>query len=129
MIKCCDKIDWWFFLTLIKNTIFSYIFLENVELELNLKTNVEHRNGKDYVTINSISTSFNALDIKFYIENRNTPRLISDMVNHVVNANCRIFKNTMDHDINEYAGDLIKSFLILVFNQIAIQDVFYMNVY
>lgn len=112
-----------------KITLFSPTFFkENVQFELDLKTNLEHRNGKDYVTINSISTSFDALDIKFYLENRNTPPLITDMMNHVVNSNCRIFKKSMDQDINEFAGDLIKSFLTLMFNEIAIQDVFHTNI-
>lgn len=86
------------------------------------KTKIEKRNGKDYQTLTDVSTICNVQQFKINLIYQNTPKLINDLINRIVNANWRIFKSAIDSSINKFVGEFVKSFQQTIYSEIAISD-------
>lgn len=110
---------------------FVSLFIENVEEILILKTHIEHRNGKDYITINNVSPGSNTVvnfshgEINFEYENAHP--VVNGIINHMANANFKSFKVLMDPFLDKYFGDTTEPIFKPIFDGMAIQDLYCME--
>lgn len=92
-----------------------------------IKVSIVSRNGKSHVTINDISTSCNALNVKIDMQYPNMAAVVTNTINRVVNANRRSFKDSMYTGFEGYAVDILKSILMPILDGVACQDFFNYN--
>lgn len=97
---------------------------ENVELPLTIDSDIEQRNGKDYLTVKHVD-----LELKF-------SNLAKDFVCINIRPNeFRVMKNAWNThsklliskllpDFEKYSGEIISTILTPIFEKIAIQDFF-----
>lgn len=92
---------------------------------------METRNCKQYIVVNNVCSgpdaSLNASNIVFNFEYENTPPEINDIVNQVANAHWEAFKRIFDAGIDKLVEETVESIVSPMFNEGAIQDVFFMK--
>lgn len=84
------------------------------------------RNGKDYYIIKSVQAHANVSRMKLKAKCKNIHGFIEDQLNNLLNEHWKVLKAEMDDSLNKYIGDIIRSILQPILNQVAVQD-FYKN--
>lgn len=110
-----------------KNCFLLKLNIENIEIVLIAKTNVEERNGKGYMNITNISSHSDASNFKIDFKYSNTATFMSEIVNPVVNTNWRTFKSIVEVSLNKFIADFIQQMVTPMFNEMALQDFIHMN--
>lgn len=100
--------------------------LVNAEIPITYDGVFVRRNGKDYYVVKSVKAHANVSQMKLNTKCKNIPGIIQDQLNNLLNANWKVLKAEMDSSLNKYIGDIIRSILQPILNQVAVQD-FYKN--
>lgn len=101
----------------------NFVFIENVTVTLKLNVTVEHRDdGKDYLTVNDISASTDALSFSINMQYPNVPSVLSNLKNQAINSSWRLFKPIIDPYIDQFGKILFQSTFSPMLERLAIQD-------
>lgn len=84
------------------------------------------RSGKDYYVINSVKAHANVSQMKLNAKCKNIHGFVEDQLNNLLNQHWKALKAQMDNSLDKYIGDIIRSILQPILNQVAVQD-FYKN--
>lgn len=104
----------------------THIFLVDAEVPITYDGQFVRRNGKDYYQIKNIKAHSNVSRMTLKAKFNNVPGWINDAVNHQLNENWKTLKAELDDSLNEYIGNIIRSILQPILNQVAVKD-FYLN--
>lgn len=80
------------------------------------------RNGKDYVKVKSVQLHLKVSNFSMDFKSKSIHPTINNIANKVINANWKILKAEIDHDLERYIGDVIKSIIVPITDKISIQD-------
>lgn len=100
----------------------NFFFIENVELTVRLTTDIVHRNGRDYLELSDINTSFDASYFHIDFKCQNTTPLLNDIVNRLANANWKICKRMIYNSVDKYITEIMKSVIQPIIVDLAVQD-------
>lgn len=84
------------------------------------------RNGKEYYQIKNVKAHSNVSRMNLNAKCNNVPIWINEAINRLLNENGKVLKAELDDSLNEYIGNIIRSILQPILNQVAAKD-FYFN--
>lgn len=78
-------------------------------MTVHLSTNIAHRNGRDYLDISDVYTSFDASYFHIDFKCQNSTPLLNDLVNRLANANWKICKLMIYISVDKYITEIMNS--------------------
>lgn len=94
---------------------------------ITVNSNVAHRDGKDYLTIDDMFVSYEVSYFKTDYKYYNVPSTITNMVTGIVNSNWKLFKPLVDPTLNRFMSEMLRSVVTPMFDSVSFQDFFKMN--
>lgn len=98
----------------------------DAEIPISYDGQFVRRNGKEYYVIKNVKTHLNVSRMKLNAKCKNLLGWINDAMNNLLNENWKILKAELDDSLDQYIGNIIRSILQPILNQIAVKD-FYLN--
>lgn len=80
------------------------------------------RNGKDYYNIKSVKAHANVSRMQINAKCKNINGFIENQLNNLLNEHWKVLKAEMDDSLNEYIGEIIRTIVQPILNQVAVQD-------
>lgn len=80
------------------------------------------KDGKEYVKVKTVHLHLKVTNFSMDFKSKSLHPTINNIANKVINANWKLLKAEIDHDLEKYIGDVIKSIIVPITDKIAIQD-------
>lgn len=84
------------------------------------------RNDKDYYVIKDVKAHLSVSRMKLNTKCKNIPGWINGAMNNLLNEHWKILIAELNDSLDKYVGNIIRSILQPILNQVAVQD-FYKN--
>lgn len=100
------------------------MYIANVETRQLVDFDVIQRDGKEYIKIKNVRAHLKISNFSVHFNSKTGNPAVNDTVNKVINENWREIYAELKQDLEKNVGDVIKSIIAPLFDEIPYQDFF-----